>query len=398
MKKILVYIMFFIILFYEDSVSAKETLLQTIIDATSPYDTITLQEGTYYGPAVITHPLTIEGEGDVIIQGNFEGNVLTIESDRVQIKNVTIRQSGQQLEDAGILIQQANEVLIDRVRLEDVQRGIFIRGGFGHTLSHNKMMSFPVHYSKRGNGIHLLNTKQAIVINNNINAVQDGIYVDEAFDTKIEHNVVKHSRYGIHFMFSSNAEAHHNTLTENVNGVMAMNSNHIQLINNELTHQLTYRGYGVLIYDMESMRIEHNTISNNHNGIDIQSSRDIEVVDNTIAGNYVGLSSKGKNESIRIVENDWLANIVQTKLSGEAVQLERNYWDDYKGFDLTGNGVGQLPYETNSTTTDWMVKHPHLQFYFESPAFNLWNTVERMFNRGKVVTDEQPLVRRKGEQ
>lgn len=385
------------ITFLKIPVAAQD--LQALIDQAPPHSVLTLEGATYFGPITIDKPIVIQGTKETKIVGNYTGNVVTITANQVKLQNLSIQNSGQSLEDAAILIESSNEVTIEQVHLSETQRGIFIRGGFGHQLLNNEVISFPVHYSKRGNAIHLLNTKKANVQGNRFYAVQDGVYLDEAYDTTIHKNDISDARYAIHFMFSSGGVATENHLHNNVNGVMAMNSEGVLLQANRIEKQMTYRGYGILAYDMEDVMIEDNTIIHNHHAVEVQASRGVEVTSNTIAGNYVGLSSSGDNQQVVVHQNYFSGNIVQTKLSGTPIQLDNggrgNLWDDYTGFDLTGDGIGELPYDTDSGTMSWMDKYPHLQFYFESPAFHLWNRLEKMFRKSSILQDRYPLTETK---
>ena len=52
--------------------------LQTWIDLTPPGGVLRLPPGTYRGPALIEKPLTLEGNGKVVIDGSGRGTVITI--------------------------------------------------------------------------------------------------------------------------------------------------------------------------------------------------------------------------------------------------------------------------------------------------------------------------------
>lgn len=369
--------------------------LQNRIDDAQHGEIIYLDNQVYRGPVTISKPLTIIGQEQTIIEGDGKQDVVTIQADNVTIQSVTIKQSGKGKQQAGILIDKVNRSTLEHITFQQVQNGIFIRGGKGHRLTKNNIESYDGHFSKRGNGIHLLATEAVRVTANEMVAVQDGIYLDDATDTLIEKNSVRDSRYGIHFMFSKDAQARSNQFSDNINGVMAMNSERIQMTHNRFERQLNYRGYGILIYEMKDVDVHHNELYYNHNAVEIQSSEHIRIGDNTFGGNTVGFATSGKNKAIQFYGNEMVGNIVQTRLSGAPIQMDGNEWDDYHSYDINGDGVGEIPYETYSATSEWVQRYPHLQFFFESPAMSIWQSIEKMFSVSDTEKnrDHQPIVK-----
>lgn len=385
---------------FKEPVFAEEaTSLQPLIDRASEGDIIILENKTYNGPISIDKPLTLQGKKGTIIEGDGKTDVIIVEANDVTIRSVKINQSGLGKQHAGIILKKVQRVTIESNTLEQVQNGIFVRGGRQHTIRGNEFSSYNEHFSKRGNAVHLLATKNNVIENNKMNHVQDGVYLDDATDTIIQNNRITDSRYALHFMFSRDAIVQNNRFTNNMNGIMAMNSEKIQIADNLFERNLNYRGFGVLIYEMKNVDIEGNQLLYNHTGLEIQSSENVTVKNNVIAGNYIGLASQGLNEQVVFSENEMAGNIIQAKLAGNSIALDDgfvgNYWDDYRSYDLTGDGIGEVPYEASSSTSDLLQSHPHLQFYFESPAMTVWQSVEKMFSNLKdaVNTDRFPIVK-----
>ena len=55
-----------------------------------------------------------------------------------------------------------------------------------------------------------------------------------------------------------------------------------------------------------------------------------------------------------------------------------NRFDDYRGYDLDGDGVGDLPYELRSLSEDLASREPSLAFFRGSPAMGLVEMVGRL--------------------
>lgn len=377
---------------------AEPANLQRTIDEAPANSEVRLAAGTYKGPLVIDKPITIIGGKGVVIDGQKNGTVITVEADHVSISGLTIKKSGKGAQEAGLLLKKVKQAKIKNNSFDNVQYGIYIRGGGRHVITGNTISSYTGHFSTRGNGIHLLSTNENKLTNNTIKQVQDGVYIDDSSDNLLKGNRISDSRYALHFMFSAQNRAESNQLSNNITGIMAMNSNGIQIEENRLEQHVNYRGYGVLIYETEDVQLLRNKVLYNHNGLSLQTAKAVLMEENEIAGNYIGITTEGENRKIQMRKNRMEGNLIQTKLSGQPFFLDDgqsgNYWDDYRSYDLDGDGIGEVPYKSASGYSQLLYRYPHLQFYFESPAMHVWQSVEKLFSlKGEEDgTDRYPLV------
>ena len=84
-----------------------------------------LAAGTFSGPVVIDHALTLLGDGAAVIDGQGQGTVVTITGSDVTLKGLTITRSGGRGEDmdAGVkTVKGAERVLIENNRLDMITR------------------------------------------------------------------------------------------------------------------------------------------------------------------------------------------------------------------------------------------------------------------------------------
>jgi nitrous oxidase accessory protein len=90
---------------------------------------------------------------------------------------------------------------------------------------------------------------------------------------------------------------------------------------------------------------------------------------------------------------------VQVAGRGDARQARwrANEFDDYAGYDLDGDGAGDVPYELRSLASDLVAERPALAFFRGTPAFALAEAIGRIvpvFEPRLVLNDPEPRMRR----
>ncbi|MCK7496897.1 MAG: hypothetical protein MZW92_42900 [Comamonadaceae bacterium] len=67
---------------------------QALVDAAPAGSVLKPQPGDYAGPVRLTKPLTIEGGGEVVIDGGGKGTVFVLETDGATLRGVHLKGSG----------------------------------------------------------------------------------------------------------------------------------------------------------------------------------------------------------------------------------------------------------------------------------------------------------------
>jgi nitrous oxidase accessory protein len=57
---------------------------------------------------------------------------------------------------------------------------------------------------------------------------------------------------------------------------------------------------------------------------------------------------------------------------------ERNWWDDYQGFDRDGDGFGDTPYQLSAYADRLWMEIPPLAFFRASPVLEVIDFLERL--------------------
>ena len=358
------------------------TSIQAAIEEANDGATIFVEKGQYNGNLVINKSIQLKGEDGAIIAGDGEGNVIELTAPKVTIENFIIEQSGRRDIDAGILVSSSHNLIQNNV-LKEVHYGIYVAKASQNQIVNNHISSYDGHFSAKGNGVHLFYADGTELIGNKIEQVQDGIYFDFATNSILKGNSVEGSRYGYHVMYAKQGVLTENVSTKNITGLMIMEAKDFDINRNIITENLDFRGHGILIFDSDRITLINNRVTFNNTGLSLQDARDCKIEQNVFAGNYVGLDLKDKNEHNMMINNNFIGNIVQTKIFTKVEPMDLNgqgnYWDDYSGMDLNGDGIGEIPYESGKLFDTLVEENPTLQFFFESPTIKLWSSIEKIF-------------------
>lgn len=372
--------------------------VQEAINSSNNGDTLIIMPGVYKENLSINKQLSVIGMPGAVIDGRGKGNVITIAAANVQLEGLTIKNSGTQQEDSGIFLKKADKSVLKENTLKNVQYGIYVANSKENKLINNTITSYDSHFSKKGNGIHLFKGGGHQITGNEISNVQDGIYFDFTENIHVKENHIEQSRYGMHLMFSKQISAEQNLVEENITGFMVMDSSGIEMIRNQIKDHFHFRGFGILIYETKDALIVENEMTRNSTGLSVENAGSLFVSRNLIGANQVGLEFKGSNPNNKFTENNFIGNVVQSKIARDDMRLDDgekgNYWDDYSSFDLTGDGIGEESYKAGSLYDNLLQKQPYWQFFFESPSIKLWTKAESLFpSFGSAdVYDARPLI------
>ena len=388
MKKIMS-IVFFLLLCTETSY-ASEFDVQEEIDVAEKGAVLIIPPGRYEGNFTITKSITLKGTKDTELVGIGTEAILRIEgAQAVRVENLALMTKGR-----AIVASDVEGLTLRRLKIEGVHNGIHIQRAKDVHLQQLSITGNDAHYSKKGNGIAIFKSKDVVVEDSEIQQVQDGIYIEEVERITVNNNTVENSRYGTHFMYTSDAEVRKNVYSQNITGLMIMMTEHVDVSHNELANHHDVNGYGMLLYDVHNMRLRNNTIINNRTAVALQKSTAILVEQNDFQMNQTAIEGTKVDEETRVTANQFTGNILTARSDNEGFQLTNNYYDDYSGLDLEGDGIGDTPYVAVSSFGQWMVRQSVYQYFIESPSVTLLTTLDRQINKSEqaVLVDTEPQV------
>lgn len=372
--------------------------LSDALASARPGETIELLPGVQTGRWTITVPLTLRGLPGAVLDGGGKGTLLTIAAPGVTVSALTIRNTGRSLldDDAAILVLR-DSTRIEQNVLNDIHHAIYVKNGAARTIIRGNTIHGrdALIQEDRGNGIHLWNAPDTLVEDNTVEWVRDGVYVGFAPRSLFRHNTFRHQRYGIHFMYADDNTFEHNRFEQAEAGAALMYSKKITLRSNIFAHSRSNRAYGLLLQECDDVIAEDNVLADNSRALFVNVSRGSLFQHNLFVANDLAVQLGGA-EGNTFRGNDFVANmrLVERDLTGTN-RWEGNYWDEYHGIDLNGDGRGDTPFRTGDPLGTLTTDHPQLRLFRYSPAVQALEVGERVFPVMELpeIRDDRPALK-----
>lgn len=385
---------------------APGTSLSALLDTVPEGAALCLAPGVYAGPLRLKRSVTVWGPRHAIVRSRGQGTTVRIEAPRTQLLGITVDGSGDRydLEDAGIEVQ-ADDVRIEGVRVVRAIYGIILTRSNRVIVRNNEIIGTGESaLGLRGDGIRLWETRDSYVERNVVRHSRDLViwYSPRNF---IVGNTVEWSRYGTHFMHSDDNVVEHNRYLHDVVGVFVMYSHNVTVRHNLVAHAAGAAGVGLGLKDSGGIRGHGNAFIHNATGVYLDGSPTSEDEHNHFDRNEFRLcrtavvfhaSQRGNT----FVDNRFRDNQAQVIVEGggDALQThwEGNHFDDYVGYDLDGDGIGDVPYELRSLSDELTSRYPSLEFFRGAPVLSLLDAISRLaplFEPRTILIDRRPRTR-----
>lgn len=383
--------------------------LATAVTNAQPGDTIQVTGGTSTGSLEIDKPITLIGVDWPVLDGENKGTVLKITAPGVTVRGFVIKNSGDSLdqENSGLVIE-AGDALVENNRFEDTLFGIYLRHADGGVIRNNVISSKDLDVPRRGDAIRVWYSND-VTIEDNVATKGRDVVLWYSERLMVRNNEVSNGRYGLHFMYSDDATIENNRLLDNSVGIYMMYSRRLRLLNNTIAGNRGPSGYGVGLKDMDDAIVRNNLFLDNRIGVHLDNSpREVDSL-GLFEGNVFGYNDIGVNflPSVRnnqFVNNSFIENEEQVGFTSGGNLVESNawtvdgrgnYWSDYAGYDVAGDGLGDMSYKSEKLFEEIVSRQPELRLFLFSPAVTAVDFAAKAFPLVRPrpkLEDTEPLM------
>jgi nitrous oxidase accessory protein len=353
--------------------------VQAALDAAAPGETVELAPGRHAGPVKLGKAVALVGPATAVLRGG-----VTLAAPGARLAGITVDAAGARVEreDAAVHVT-ADGVVVEGVTIDEAAFGIVVERARHVTVRNNRVRGAGGVLGLRGDGIHLWETRDSLVAGNLVTGARD-VVVWYSSGNRIVDNTISGGRYGSHLMYSHDCLVAGNRFEDDVVGVFVMYSHGVTISGNTVARAGGAAGMGLGLKDSGNLRVDDNLLVGDTVGIYVDDSPlQLGEIDtftgNRIAGCDAGMTFLSGTHRTLLRHNAFSGNgrAVRVEGGGDAlgVRWEENYFDDYAGYDLDGDGVGDVPYELASLSGQLLDAHPELGFFQGTAALALVDAV-----------------------
>ena len=377
--------------------------LQLYIQLTPPGGTLRLEPGIYSGPATVDRPITIEGNGKAMIDGGGSESVITIQADGVTLRGLRITHSGRSYDkmDAGLLVE-ANEAVIENNAIDNSLFGINLRNAADCIIRNNRISSIDEEVGLRGEGVRLWYSSGNLIVGNELSGVRDILIINSP-DNRITENRISNSRIGMEFVFSPGNLIEGNLIDRNMTGIVGLYSDGLLISKNRIMHLRDTAGAAFTVKESAQVRIVGNQILHCAVGLTANSPANpvniLYLENNQFIYNDIAVYFYGDRGGHVITGNRFEGNVTTVAVSAASSARDNdwrgNFWDDYRGFDLDHDGIGDTPHSIFLYADRIWMDRPMTRFFRASPVLEVIDFMEHLapFSPPQMILqDPRPLT------
>ncbi len=355
--------------------------------AAAPGDTVVVAAGVYEERLVIERPVKLVGEGWPRIFGGYEGDVILVRAEDVEIRGLEIAGSGRPMitSASGVKVRASRARVVGN-RIVDNLFGVYLRECSDAVVEGNVIRGRPEdEVGVRGAGINLFDAHRNVIRANAVSYVRDGAYFDHSDSNRVEENEFFELRYGIHYMFCNANSFERNLFRDSMGGAAIMYTEGVVFRGNRMVdNRRGINAFGLLLKDCRDSVAEGNAFVNNTRGVFLDNSHGNLLRGNLVAWNDVAVMLFASSLNNRFTRNDFVGNLSTLLTVGRAdadwtPDGVGNHFSDYRGYDVDGDGVGDVEHRLQDAFEYLIGSRPLLRMFLNSAVSDALSAAERSF-------------------
>jgi nitrous oxidase accessory protein len=379
--------------------------LQRLLDGAAEGAAFCLEAGVHDGPIRLARGMTLWGTREAVIRATGEGTTVRLDAPDAALLGLSVDGSGGRFDqlDAAVRIG-ADDVRVEGVSIRGALFGILVEQAHRVLLRGNEITGdAAATLGMRGDGIRLWEVRESRIEGNRIRDGRD-LVVWYSPGNYVGSNRVSGGRYGTHLMYSHGNVIEDNRYERNVVGLFLMYSRGIEVRRNMFAEAAGAAGVGLGAKESGDLEVSENAFRSNTVGAYLDTSPLDRDSHNRFERNVFELCGAavvfhGGAERNAFLGNAFRVNDVAVRVEGRGSALDArwhgNAFDDYAGYDLDGDGFGDVPYELRSLSQQLTGNVPALRFFRGTPALGLVELVGRVvptFRAQRILVDPRPRM------
>lgn len=376
--------------------------IKQAIKAASDGDSIVIYSGRYSeGEIIIDKQLFIKGINWPVIDGKHKFQIITVTAGSSVVEGLQVINGGysSMFDYAAIKVVNCDKVTVKNNRLFNTTFGIYLQNVNHCFVLNNEVKGNPKNEIESGNAIHCWKANHITIQGNTLTGHRDGIYFEFVTESVIKKNTsFENIRYGLHFMFSHNNAYLNNSFINNGSGVAVMFTKGVTMIGNHFEQNWGSASYGILMKEISDSKVENNSFVKNTVGIYMEGTSRIFIKNNQFSSNGWAMRVQASCVENTIIANNFSGNSFDVGTNGD-LQLNTftgNYWDNYEGYDLNKDNIGDVPYRPVSMFSMISEKNPAALMLFRSFLVGLLDKSEKVIPAiiPSSLVDDKPSMKR----
>jgi len=334
---------------------------------------VVLEAGVYRGPWEIRTPgVRLLARPGAVLDGGGQGSALTLSAPGIVVEGLEVRNVGLGDDfyepDAAVVLYKCEGCVVRGLRARGVTGGIRVEQS-----SRAVVENCTLEGTQAAPGLQSYRSDEVMLRGNRIEGFLDNLYVEYGERVVVEHNQLEGAaRYGLHLMFTYQAQVRGNHSQRNRVGSAIMHGAENRVEDNLFAEEVGPLRYGLLLQEEWKTVLRDNHFSRNTIGLLSLDSRETRLEANRFSANGTALlfARDTDQNTLNATGNTFVGNLHDLAVDDPRARVL-----------LKGNAFDRaaplpIPYLPSSSFALLSARQPDLSLFALSPGVVLWEAAE----------------------